>query len=237
MRHCRARKAGFLSVTPYFPAPALSPRPDAAAGAAGNACGMTSSTRYPLVLAGAAALAAALLLAIPAGATTQAFTILKAGDEIDIVDTSVLCLVSKGSSGRMGIVCFRANAKGAIPGTYFAGIGQDGRVLAGVVDAKREPKITFQRTLASAAGTSAATVRRKGTVGKVFRISGSTVDCAIVRSGTGTQVPTVYCSKDDKVGPVPGTYAVLVSDQVAGVGKIQETRSTTMIWVKNQPKK
>jgi hypothetical protein len=188
------------------------------------------------LLVGAAGFAAALLLAIPAGATTKAFIPLKAGDEIDVVGTSILCLVSKGSSGRTGIVCFRATSKGAIPGSYFAGIGQDGRVLAGVVDAKGEPKITYERKLAAAGGTRVATVRRKGNVGQVFRLTGSTVDCAIVRSGAGKGVPSVYCSKDDKVGPVPGTYAVVVSDQVAGVGKIEKTRRTTMIWVKNQPK-
>ena len=188
------------------------------------------------LLAGAVGVATALLLVAPAGAARTAFIPLKAGDEIDVVGTSILCLVSKGSSGRTGIVCFRATAKGAVPGSYFAGIGQDGRVLAGVVDAKGQPTITYQRTLASAAGATSASVRRKGAVGQVFRITGSTVDCAIVRSGSGKGVPTVYCSKDDKVGPVPGTYSVIVSDQVAGVGKIQTTRSTTMIWVKNQPK-
>ena len=191
------------------------------------------------LLAGAAGLAAALLLAVPAGATSKAFITLKAGDEIDVVGTSVLCLVSKGSSGRIGITCFRANAKGGIPSSYFAGIGQDGRVLAGLVNAKREPKITFQRMLASAGSTTAATattVQRKGNVGQVFRLYRTTIDCAIVRSGAGKGVPSVYCSKDDKVGPVPGTYSVIVSDQVAGVGKIQKTRATTMIWVKNQPK-
>ena len=69
--------------------------------------------------------------------TTKAFITLKVGDEFDVVGTSILCLVSKGSSGRLGIACFRSNSKGAIPGSYFAGIGQDGRVLAGLVDAKR----------------------------------------------------------------------------------------------------
>ena len=187
------------------------------------------------LIAGAAGVAAALLLAVPAGATSKAFITLKAGDELDVVGTRVLCLVTKGSTGRIGIVCFRATAKGAMPGSYFAGIGQDGRVLAGLVDAKGQPKITYERKLATAGHTTAAAVRRKGNVGQVFRLAGTTTDCAIVRSGSGKGVPTVYCSRDDKVGPIPGTYSVVVSDQVAGVGKIQKTRSTTMIWVKNQP--
>ena len=169
-------------------------------------------------------MAAALLLAVPAG------------DELDVVGTRVLCLVTKGSTGRIVIVCFRATAKGAMPGSYFAGIGQDGRVLAGLVDAKGQPKITDERKLAAAGRTTAAAVRRKGNVGRVFRLTGTTTDCAIVRSGAGKSVPIIYCSRDGKVGPIPGTYSVIVSDQVAGVGKIEKTRVTTMIWVKNQSK-
>lgn len=181
-------------------------------------------------------MAAALLLAVPAGATSKAFITLKAGGELDVVGTRILCLITKGSTGRIGIVCFRAAATGAIPGSYFAGIGQDGRVLAGLVDAKGQPKITYERKLAAAGGTTATAVRRKGNVGQVFRLAGTTIDCAIVRSGAGKGVPSVYCSRDDKVGPVPGTYALLVSDQVASVGKIEKTRVTTFIWVKQQPK-
>lgn len=79
-------------------------------------------------------------------------------------------------------------------------------------------------------------MRRKGNVGQVFRLAGTTTDCAIVRSGAGKSVPITYCSRDGKVGPIPGIYSVIVSDQVAGVGKIEKTRVTTMIWVKNQSK-
>ena len=197
------------------------------------------SIRPRSLLAGAAALAAALLLSVPAGTTTKAFITLKVGDELDVVGTSILCLGSKGSSGRLGIVCFRSNAKGAIPGPYFAGIGQDGRVLAGLVDAKGAPKISYQRTLAAAGGTTAATVRRQGKVGQVFPFAdttSTTSDCAIVRSGKGSGVPSVDCTRDDQVGPLPGTYAVIVSDQVASAGKIAKTRSTTTICAKQQPK-
>ena len=181
------------------------------------------SIRPRSLLAGAAALAAALLLSFPAGTTTKAFITLKVGDEPDVVGTSILCLGSKGSSGRLGIVCFRSNAKGAIPGPYFAGIGQDGRVLAGLTDAKGAPKISYQRTLTAAGGTTAATVRRQGKVGQVFPFADTTST-------------TSDCARDDQVEPLPGTYAVIVSDQVASAGKIAKTRSTTTIWAKQQPK-
>jgi hypothetical protein len=49
--------------------------------------------------------------------------------------------------------------------------------------------------------------------------------------------PTVYCSKNDKTGPVPGTYATLLSNQVAAVGKVGATSHTTPIVVKNQPQR
>ena len=70
----------------------------------------------------------------------------------------------------------------------------------------------------------------------MFRIAGNTIDCAIVGFGKGSGVPSVSCSTDNKVGPVPSTYPVIVSDQVVSVGKLAKPRSTKPIWVKRQSK-
>ena len=83
----------------------------------------------------------------------------------------------------------------------------------------------------SAAPPGAITLK----VGQVVHVQGTSVDCAVVRSGTGAGKPTIYCSKDDKTGPIPGTFATLLSDDVAAAGKIQPSRRTTIVWQRNQP--
>jgi len=185
-----------------------------------------------------AAVSVALAVSSTAGATAKAFVNLKAGDEIDVVGTGILCSVEKGTSGRLGVACYEATPTGLLPGSFSTGIGQDGRVFIGQANAKGTTmKVVFERTLAAAGIRTAAAKRVKGRVGQAFHVVGTPIDCAIVRSGAGAGVPTVYCSKDDKAGPVPGTYATLLSDQVAAVGKVDATRHTTSIVVKNQPKR
>ena len=83
----------------------------------------------------------------------------------------------------------------------------------------------------SAAPPGAITLK----IGQVVHVQGTSVDCAVVRSGAGTGKPTIYCSKDDKTGPIPGTFATLLSDDVAAAGKIQPSRRTTIVWQRNQP--
>lgn len=65
-----------------------------------------------------------------------------------------------------------------------------------------------------------------------MRIQGTTVDCAIVLSGTRNDEETIYCSHDDKVGPIVGSYAVLLSDSAAAVGKVKPDRGTTIVWTR-----
>lgn len=185
-----------------------------------------------------AAVTVALAASSTADATAKAFVNLKAGDQIDVVDTGILCSIEKGTSGRLGVACYEATSTGLLPGSYSTGIGQDGRVFIGLANAKGTTvKTIFQRLPAAAGIRTAAAKRVKGRVGQVFHVVGTPIDCAIVRSGAGAGVPTVYCSRDDKTGPVPGTYATLLSDQVAAVGKVDATRHTTPIVVKNQPKR
>lgn len=83
----------------------------------------------------------------------------------------------------------------------------------------------------SAAPPGAITLK----VGQVVHVQGTSVDCAVVRSGAGAGKPTIYCSKDDTIGPIPGTFATLLSDDVAAVGKVQTTRRTTIVWKRDQP--
>ena len=136
------------------------------------------------------------------------------------------------------MACYEATSTGLLPGSFSTGIGQDDRVFIGKANAKGTTmKTVFQRLPAAAGKRTATSKRVKGRVGQVFHVIGTPIDCAIVRSGAGAGVPTVYCSQDDKTGPVPGTYATLLSDQVAAVGKVDATRHTTPIVVKKQPKR
>ena len=185
-----------------------------------------------IACAGLAAVAAALALVLvgTAGSATSAFVNLKTGDSLDVLHTGIVCSVQKGASGRLGVACYEATATGFLPRSYATVIVQDGEVSIDQINAKGDNlKQVFDRKLAAAAK------RVRASVGQAFHVTGTPIDCAIVKTGTGAGVPTVYCSKDDKVGPVPGTYATLISDRVASVGKIGANRVTTAIVVKNQP--
>ena len=73
-------------------------------------------------------------------------------------------------------------------------------------------------------------------VGQVARLRVKTInlDCAIVRAGA-RNVPTAYCVRDDKVGPVPKSYATLASDDGVAVGVIRSSRATTIVYTHRQP--
>jgi len=73
---------------------------------------------------------------------------------------------------------------------------------------------------------------RKVKVRQATRIQGTTLDCAVVLSGAKNDEETIYCSRDDKVGPIVGSYAVLMSDGMVAVGKIKADRSTTIVWTR-----
>jgi len=169
-----------------------------------------------------AAIAVALVFAPSALPRGAGFITVKPGDELDVVGTKILCSV-----GPQAIVCFKVDAKGPLPGSYGIGISQkSGLVKTWRIDAKRNPKPVYARKIAS------AQTRIKIKVRQVARIQGTTVDCAIVLSGAKNDEETVYCSHDDKVGPIVGSYAVLMSDSMAAVGKVKADRSTTIVWLK-----
>jgi len=168
-----------------------------------------------------AAFAAALVLASSALSSGTGFITLRAGEELDVVGTPILCQVG---SGAKAIACFKVDAHGPLPGSYGIGIKTTG-VAAWKIDAARNPKQVYTRKTASA--QKRVTIK----LGQVARLQGTTLDCAIVRSGAKNDT-TVYCSRDDKVGPVVGSYAVLLSKSMAAVGKVKADRSTTIVWLK-----
>ena len=171
-------------------------------------------------------LLATLVVAASASGRGEGFITVKPGDELDVVGTKILCQITQEGPGEAAIACFKADAKGAIPGSYAVGITQKGGVAAWKIDAKRSPQPVYTRKLSS----TQKRIRVK--VKQVTRIQGTTVDCAIVLSGTRNDEETIYCSRDDKVGPIAGSYAVLMSDSMVAVGKIKADRSTTIIWTK-----
>ena len=169
-----------------------------------------------------AAFALALVLAPSALSSGAGFITLKPGDQLDVVGTQILCQVGV---DQKAIACFRVDAKGPFPGSYGIGISLTKGIAAWKIDATRNPKQIYARKPAS------AQKRVKVKLGQVTRIQGSTLDCAIVRSGAKNET-TIYCSRDDKVGPVVGSYAMLMSDSMVAVGKIKADRSTTIVWTK-----
>ena len=175
--------------------------------------------RILIVMLGA--FVAALAVASSALTSGSGFIMLTSGDQLDVVGTPILCQVGNGAKA---IACFKVDAKGSLPGSYGIGIKTTG-VAAWKIDAKRNSKQVYARTPAS------AQKRVKIKLGQVARLQGTTLDCAIVRSGANNET-TIYCSRDDKVGPVVGSYAVLLSKSMAAVGKVKADRSTTIVWMK-----
>ena len=162
------------------------------------------------------------LVLVPAALPGAAgFVTLRSGDQLDVVGTPILCQVGNGATS---IACFKVDAKGPLPGSYGIGIKTTG-VAAWKIDANRNPKEVYARKPASA--QKRVTIR----LGQAARLQGTTLDCAIVRSGAANET-TIYCSHDDTVGPVVGSYAVLLSKSMAAVGKVKADRSTTIVWLK-----
>jgi len=167
------------------------------------------------------AFVAALVLASSALTSGAGFIALRSGDQLDVVGTPILCQVGDGAKA---IACFKVDAHGPLAGSYGIGIKTTG-IAAWKIDAVRKPKQVYSRKTAS------AQKRVKIKLGQVARLQGTTLDCAIVRSGADNET-TIYCSRDDNVGPVVGSYAVLLSKSMAAVGKVKADRSTTIVWMK-----
>ena len=171
-------------------------------------------------------LLAMLVVAASASARGTGFVTLKPGDELDVLGTKILCQITQEGPDEKAIACFKADTKGPIPGSYAVGLTQKGGVAAWRIDAKRSPQPVYTRKL------SATQKRIKVKVKQATRIKGTTLDCAVVLSGTKNDEETIYCSRDDKVGPIVGSYAVLMSDSMVAVGRIKADRSTTIVWTK-----
>ena len=170
-----------------------------------------------------AAFALALVLAPSALSSGAGFITLKPGDQLDVVGTQLLCQVGV---KQKTIACFKVDAAGPLPGSYAIGISLTKGVVAWKIDAKRNAKQVYARKPAS------VQKRIKVKLGQVARIQGTTMDCAIVRSGANNDETTIYCSHDDKAGPIVGSYAMLMSNGMVAVGKIKADRSTTIVWTK-----
>ena len=186
-------------------------------------------------------LVAVSVLLAPAGAEARSagFVPIRAGDQVRIAGSTVRCVVQEAA-----ILC--VPFAGGVPkvGAYGTVAIPGGQAVAGVrvKDAihlttvfRRWPKglPTFAFMYDPQETPNRVVTLKVGQVARE-RIQGINLDCAIVRSGT-RNVPTVYCATDDKVGPVPGRYATLASDEDAAVGKVGATRRTTIVWVHPQP--
>lgn len=195
-------------------------------------------------LAGLAAIA--LLLASGARASTRqpsGFVTIRAGDEVRLAGSLTGCVVQE-----LAVICLH-QARPSPPGLIAAQTGSYGTLIL----AFRQGVQLFRK---GAGSTTTTLFERlpKGTpsigavalapeqadrtltlrVGQVVRVQGTRLDCAVVRSGT-RNLPTIYCSNDDSRGPIPGSYATLVSDHDAAVGLVQRDRSTTFVALRRQP--
>ncbi len=196
-------------------------------------------------LAGLAAVA--LLLASGAQASTRqqsGFVTIRAGDEIRLAGSLTGCVVQE-----LAVICLH-QARPSPPGLIAAQTGSYGTLLVSF----RQGVQLFRKSTGTATTTLFAW-EPKGLpdlgavplapeqadrvlnlkVGQVARVQGTRLDCAVVRTGAAPGVPTVYCSNDDARGPIPGSYATLVSDRDAAVGLVQANRSTKIVALRRQP--
>lgn len=174
-------------------------------------------------------LLAALALAGPASARTVE---IRLGDTVDVAGTRLLCLAAE-SSGIKGIGCYEANAKGFIPGTFGAALGEDGRVAVHKVDAKGRPQRIY-RKLASRTGRTF-----KLGAGDAFYLKDTWIACEIINA---TKVPLAYrglkvtCYIGTGKGFKPSSLGVSVSDRFAGVFRIDKNaKVSTDLFVRRQP--
>lgn len=201
---------------------------------------MRSSHASSLAAAAAATTACALALAGgEAGASGSGFITVRANDVVTVAGTSLRCLVQP-----VGYVCFPATAQGRPrAGTFAVSLVAPGLASISRVgrDLGLEPVVTkaaagagFRRRAVQQARSAARTVRIA--VGQVVRLRvakvPSALDCAVVRSDGR---PTLYCAFDDATGPVPGSFAVLLSEREAAIGRVEASRTTTVTNLRRQP--
>ncbi len=182
-----------------------------------------AKTARALALATVAAAVAASLASAASG-SRAAFIGVRADDVLDVVGTKVACALQKD-----GVLCFHTRDGKFIPRTFGAALNIDRRAVIFRVNPSGEPKVVARRPQA-AGGAAGRVVKLRA--GQVARLKGTRLDCAVVRS---EGKPTIYCSNDDAVGPIPGTHAILLNDEVATIGRVEKTRRTTIVVLRRQP--
>ncbi|HET7568766.1 MAG TPA: hypothetical protein VFJ91_12285 [Gaiellaceae bacterium] len=184
-------------------------------------------------------LALAVLLVFPAAdARPAGYVPIRAGDEVRIAGSTVRCVVQEA-----GVLCGQFAGNALRPGSYgtLTVLGQvvlgfraaaDGIHTKTLVQRRPKGLPSFGASFDPDDTTRVLTLR----VGRVarLRVQSANLDCAVVRSGT-RNVPTAFCVRDDKVGPVAKSYATLVSDEDAALGVVGKTRRTTIVWTRKQP--
>lgn len=163
-----------------------------------------------------------LLAAVIAAPAASAAPVrqLAVGDTVMVAGTRVLCAVT---GGPKAISCFKVNASGPVPGSFAVGLDARGTAAAWRIDAGGSPRPVLTRKLQSRAARQLV-LRR----GEVARIAGTRVDCAVVKpDGSGN---AIFCALDDARGPVPGSYAVALTDAGAIVSRITAKRVPKNVW-------
>jgi hypothetical protein len=148
------------------------------------------------------------LALVPAAAARQVVT-LKVGDSVLIRGTDIACTVGK-SGSKVHVSCLRANAKGAIPGSYVADLRSDG-------SASIERVVTptkFQLVVRLPAGVETTTGGiYKLRSGDGFKIAGTAIGCNIAPGGSPG------CFHYNDTGIVPNSYGSALTEKYAGIIK------------------
>jgi len=181
-----------------------------------------AKVRQAKICGALAALGVAVSASLAAAAPT-AFIPVRDGDILDLAGTRVACAVQKD-----GVLCFHMRRDKPIVGTFGVALNIDRRTVLFRFGAGGEPKVVARRPQLAAAAARLVKLR----VGQVVRLRGTRLDCVAVAS---EGKPTVYCSNDDAVGPIPGTHAILINDKLAAIGRVEKSRKTTIVVLRRQP--
>ena len=175
--------------------------------------------------------ALALLAPAAGGAATTGFITVRPGDLIAVKGGALGCVVQL-----PGIVCYPSRAGKPRTGVFAVMLVAPG--VASILRVGKDLSLTPVVTKV-APGTK---LHRRGrtitlAVGQVARLQppapAGPIDCAVVRSAG---LPTLYCSQDDAVGPVVGSFAIVVNTTTAAIGRVGADRGTTIVSLRKQPK-
>jgi hypothetical protein len=146
---------------------------------------------------------------VPAAAARQVVT-LNAGDSVLIRGTDIACTVGK-SGSKLHVSCLRANAKGAIPGSYVADLRSDGAssIERVVTPRKFQTVVRFPAGVGTSAGGRIYKLRS----GDGFKIAGTMIGCNIAPGGSPG------CFHYNDAGIVPSSYGTVLTEKYAGILK------------------